>query len=349
MTSIFARGFVCVAAALLIGIESPAWGQFSSPFPGSNSGPNSMPNMPGVPDRSDRDSDRVTFRGEVSGAQGANNLRVVLRAGYGPSASAELMPTGSFEFFNVPAGSYELQVVDIYGNVLHQELVTVAPGTPFVAVRLDVQEKVRVPKAGTVSLRRLQHKVPVKAVKELKEAEKLEKKGDNQAVLEHLEKAVAIDPECFECLNNLGARFLRAKQFDKAIEQFQKALKIDGNDVMVQSNAAMALLLSEKPVDAERAARRAVDIDGTSTKSRYLLALTLLAQDKYDQETLKNFQMASAEIPKAHLAAAQVFERMGKPDEARGELEQYVASHNATPELKQQAQAWMARLAANQQ
>jgi hypothetical protein len=58
--------------------------------------------------------------------------------------------------------------------------------------------------AGTVTLHRLTHKIPKKAVKEFENATKAQSHGDRDAAIEHLSKAVAIDPQFWEALNNLS-------------------------------------------------------------------------------------------------------------------------------------------------
>lgn len=108
---------------------------------------------------------------------------------------------------------------------------------------------------------------------------------------------------------------------------------------MVNSNIAAALLTLRRPTEAESAARRSVDLDGTNSRARYLLAVALVEQGKLTLEVEKSLRHAANDLPAAHLLLGKVFIAKGKKDDAEGELRSYLAS--GLPRERSTVQAWM--------
>jgi tetratricopeptide (TPR) repeat protein len=94
-------------------------------------------------------------------------------------------------------------------------------------------------------------------------------------------KAIAIDPEFCAALNDLGASYLETDQIDLAIEQFNKAVAIDPHAPKPYANLAIAYLGMGEYADAERAARRVIDLDRAGTHGHLALGVSLVLQNKY--------------------------------------------------------------------
>ncbi|MFA4941844.1 MAG: tetratricopeptide repeat protein, partial [Patescibacteria group bacterium] len=75
---------------------------------------------------------------------------------------------------------------------------------------------------------------------------------DYGEVLEILEKAVADNPGDFAALNNLGVFYLKNDESEKALEQFQKAIKLDSTTAQIHFNLATAYLENEMYNEAEK-------------------------------------------------------------------------------------------------
>lgn len=80
-----------------------------------------------------------------------------------------------------------------------------------------------------------------------------------------------------------GIRFAQAKEADKALEAFQKVLKIDPKNAAALSNITGALLLQKKYVEAETYGWQAIAADDTLPDGHYNLALALIGQKKYEE------------------------------------------------------------------
>jgi thioredoxin-like negative regulator of GroEL len=79
-------------------------------------------------------------------------------------------------------------------------------------------------------------------------------------------------------------------------------------------------------------------------KIRYVLAVSLIAQHSNNAEVLKNLQQSSADVPKAHLVAADILEQTGRLDDAAKELEEYLRSTPEQDTDRQRVEAWLGQL-----
>lgn len=231
---------------------------------------------------------------------------------------------GTFMFSGSNNATYLLRIVDNAGNVLDEELVT--PNTMgYVEIQLRERKDAR-PVNGTVSAFELNHKVPSKAYKEARAADKSLQKKDTDAYLAHLEKAVEIDPDYLLARRNLGIMYLRTGQLQKSIDEFQEVTKRDSRSLTAYAGISSAYLQLEKFKDAEEAARRALSVDPGSDVSHYFLGVSLELQGKDDTEALEHLERVQTRFPRAHLVAAEILQRMGKKKEAKSQLQAYLAS-----------------------
>lgn len=194
----------------------------------------------------------------------------------------------------------------------------------------------------TVSVFELQHKLPPKAIKEGRAADKAFAKHNIPAYIDHVQKAIAIDPDYVIARRNLGVVYLMVDKYEDAVQQFQEVLKRDPRSVPSYAGLSCAYLQLEHYGDAETAARRALDIDSTSEPGRYYLGLSLAFQNKGSAEALRNLQQVAERYPKAHVALAEILSRLGMKAAAKGELEEYLSSSD--PDVRSQVQNWLSTL-----
>jgi tetratricopeptide (TPR) repeat protein len=204
-------------------------------------------------------------------------------------AEVAIGPLGSFEFSAAPTGVYMLRIMNLQGEVVHAQSVTL-PYHGVMTVEFGAGENA--PARMPVSLARLQHKVPKKALKAFEKSREAWRAGDMAAAQVEIEKALALDPLYFEAANDLGVIHLKANRFEQAYEMFRRAAAIDESDAQVEANLAYALLALKRFPEAEEAARTVVRVDALSGKGRYLLAVSLLEQRKSAKEVLFHLTQA---------------------------------------------------------
>ena len=259
----------------------------------------------------------------------------------GRSGRTMVSSDGTFDFSNVPPGQYNVRLLDVAGNIITEEEVWVRDSFATVQLRLPEARAER-PVSGTISLAQLGHKVPSKARKEALLAQKTWKKGDLPGAAEHLEQATHIDPEYLDAWNSLALVYVRLNQPQKVISAFDQVLRIDPHAATAYSLIGAAQVTLGHFAEAEVAARRSLDIDSGSERTKYVLGLSLAQQNKNDGEALKYLQQSYDEFPIARMVAAQVLARGGRIVEAREQLQKYLPL--APPSEGDQVKRWLASL-----
>lgn len=231
---------------------------------------------------SDAQMNTASLSGQIEGTSSAR-LRLELRDPSRREVVAEAIPSplGSFDFRDAPSGIYELRILTSSGELVHSQTVSL-PYFQNLKVNLAAgsQTAARMP----MSVARLQHKVPKKAMKEFeafRRAMALKERADATA---HLEACLRIDPQFFEAANDLGVLYLNAGRLSEAYEMFVRATTIDQGDAMAEANLSYALLSLGRFREAEDAARSSLRANSLSPKARYLLAVSLLEQKKSPNE-----------------------------------------------------------------
>lgn len=300
----------------------------------------------GSPGFDDSNRAQASVSGEITGGPAVFPdlyIELVDSTNRGTVARTTPASSGNFDFTGVPVGDYTLRLVDRQGNVITSQFLRVMEAGNFVEVRMP-EIKTEQPVSGTVSVARLSHKVPGKAEKELHKAQSDGEKGKNDEAILHLQKAIEIDPAYMEAYNNLGAQYVRANQAARALEEFKKAYQLDHNSPVVCANAALAAVMLQKYSDAEKFAREAVKLNGTSNKARFALGIALAGQNRAaaDSEAVENLQAAAREFPKARLILAQIMIEQGNRSKAASQLREYL--HSGKPDNRAQVETWLASL-----
>ncbi len=198
-----------------------------------------------------------------------------------------------------------------------------------------------VPVADTISVASMQ--VPAAALKEFRRSEKSVKSGDYAGAVQHLQKALKIDPKFVEAHNNLGAGFLEMDRYRDAITEFEAAIAIDSKLEAPYRNKGLSLFQLKRYAEAEAAARQALVLDPERKANWYLLGSAMAAQGSRSEEAEHLLRESMGDFPEARLALAQVFlNRCANLDAAR-ELRTYLASANVEPDERRGLEIWLER------
>ena len=226
-----------------------------------------------------------------------------------------------------------------YNELRTREITTHEPWTSDIDLP---SEPAQVPITGTVSVERLQHPIPDKAVSEFDRAVRSAKKREIQEAIKHLEKAVKIAPNYTEAHNNLGVWYMITGKLQQAATELETALKLDSSSVFVNTNLSLIRFLSKQYAEAEALARAALRKDEKFTRADYILGLSLVAERKNQDEAIDHLDRAAREFPAARLEAANLLARKGSTSSAAAELRAYLSA----PDVKQRGavEGWLARL-----
>ena len=100
------------------------------------------------------------------------------------------------------------------------------------------------PITGVVSLRELEHPIPIKAQRAAYKAQQFEKATKPAKAIEELEKAIRIYPAYRDAHCNLGVQYARLNRLADAQAEFQKALDIGPPAGPIYANLALTYVAS---------------------------------------------------------------------------------------------------------
>jgi tetratricopeptide (TPR) repeat protein len=165
--------------------------------------------------------------------------------------------------------------------------------------------------------------------------------GDVRKSTEHLEKAVAIDPEVAAWHNGLGSRYAALKEYDEALREFEKAMVLRRNYQEAAENLAALLFEQRRYPEAEPAARRALEMDPSTASAQYLLGCVLVEEGRYFGEATELLEKARPKYPQVGLFLAIALGKSGRIGEAEEALREYVRTAGKS---KKVAQEWLEEL-----
>jgi tetratricopeptide (TPR) repeat protein len=190
---------------------------------------------------------------------------------------ADVMSDGSFVVRDLPSGDYILRIMTYLGGEVKQEFLSVHGSPSTVDVTLPKQEPTA--PGGPVSLRELQHPPAAKAVRAAAAAQRFSQAGEREKAVEELQKAIRVSPDYAAAHSNLGAEYIRMKDYGAARQEIQQALEIAGPNAVDLSNLAFVDTAERRLPQAVEDVKAALRVDPGNANAHYILG-TLLLQDK---------------------------------------------------------------------
>jgi tetratricopeptide (TPR) repeat protein len=97
--------------------------------------------------------------------------------------------------------------------------------------------------------------------------------GDNAAAIENFKLALALDPEMFESLNNLGTVYFKSGDYQAAEKQFRLSLNLKPQAVAARFNLALCTSRQGRHADAAQELGRALEFSPDDAEILYELGL----------------------------------------------------------------------------
>ncbi len=168
-------------------------------------------------------------------------------SGAGPPTRAWLQSGSRFEFDDVAAGCKTLRVITGDRRQIVEEVQVFAEGSGApITIRVPNPAGHTSSTASTVSVERLRHPVPEKAVRLMSEANRLWKAGRVEQAAAKLRPAVEHYPEFWELRMNLGVIEMKLGNIETAVNHFLKGRELQKENA--QLKRALATLTLEKQV-----------------------------------------------------------------------------------------------------
>jgi Flp pilus assembly protein TadD len=251
-----------------------------------------------------------------------------------PAGHAFVNSSGTFEIHNLAPGSYTLSVLNPAGDILTQDSLTPSQLTSHISISLPEQIGKPAPISGTVAFSTLNHQVPKKAMKEIGIAQALTKSGDHTQAIEHLKKALQIDPRSSEAHTNLGAEYARTGDYPAAHSEFTITLQLGPRGAEQYCNLAVSLFAMNHVTEAESSLGKALAVDSRNPQSNYMMGRILALRPDRSDDATRYLKLAAPGMPAANLILAQIYARSGSNQSAIDVLTAYQQTASPANRIK---------------
>jgi tetratricopeptide (TPR) repeat protein len=290
----------------------------------------------------------VPVHGEIASSTSfSSSLAVELTPqASGITERTSVNPDGSFELRSVPPGTYELRVFSD-GQILYREMVSITANNQNLTVRLPERSNSGSASRSTessISMAQLQHKIPVRAQKVFSKGDEALAKRNLVQACDYYRQAVALDAGFVDAYAQLGAAEANLGHLREAAEQLQKAIDLAPGHRLALSNLTIVLAKMRRFHEAGEVARRALKVAPSAGRIHYILAASLIEENGDMDEAIDHMQRAGADIPSAHLVAADLLLERGRRNEAVRQIEEYLLVAPATDALRPKAEARLSQL-----
>ncbi len=174
----------------------------------------------------------------------------------------------------------------------------------------------------SVSVEELRNPLTGKSLRALVTAREHLNSGQRERGMQELRDAIS-DPVAMPyAISMLGVEHLKAGQLDTALDELEQAIHLLPRPE-TRSNLAYVFYLKGQTERGLEEARKALQMDGGSPKTRLVLGMLLLQQGSHEAEGIHQLELAAQETPGAHLVLARHYDRAGKAPEAEKERRAY--------------------------
>ncbi|WP_347262255.1 sulfotransferase [Rudaea sp.] len=126
-------------------------------------------------------------------------------------------------------------------------------------------------------------------------------RGQTQASIATLQRAIALRPDDALYLNTLGSAQIAAFDYDGAIANLRRAVELDPNLAVAWYNLGLVLMRSMRVDESAAALRRAVELKPEESTARVILGDMLRAEGRND-EAIAEYRRVLAQRPEAGMA-----------------------------------------------
>jgi tetratricopeptide (TPR) repeat protein len=270
------------------------------------------------------------------------NVTVTLQNHAGAQIDQDITKNdGRYRFAGVVAGTYYISVkaADPGLRPLLQRIELINTGvsvTNYSRERFDFSlnrtaASERLPVVGTV----FAQAVPPDAEKEYLSAVTSISKGEREAAVVKLKKAIQLFPTYFLALQQLGLLYIDTEKDQQAIEPLKKSLEVNPRGAQSHLGLGMAYVNLDRPKDAIKELNEALALERREFRTYLYLGMALIDTGKLDEAEKSLRQAYSLGGPNqartAHLYLASIYSRRKEYVKAITELETYLRENPKAP------------------
>jgi tetratricopeptide (TPR) repeat protein len=184
-----------------------------------------------------------------------------------------------------------------------------------------------------VSVRELQ--APAKADNEFRRGLERLRKGDPKSSLAHFAAALEDYPSYYQVYYHKGIAEMALGDNDAALESFQKAIDLsEGRYVRAEFGYALTLCRQGKVAEAERVVRHGLQTDPNIADGHVVLGLVLLQSHRFEEaekSARKALELNAPSSGKAYLILADVAAEKGNYEERAKDFDLYLRRYPDEP------------------
>jgi len=154
------------------------------------------------------------------------------------------------------------------------------------------------------------------------------KKKEYDKAIEAYQKAIEINPNNAWAYNNMGLCFYHKKEYDKAIEAYQKAIELDPNYARAYNNMGLCFYHKKEYDKAIEAYQKAIELDPNYAKAYNNMGLCFYHKKEYDK-AIKAYQKAIELVPNY----ARAYRHMGIINAYKKEYDKAIEAYQKAIEL----------------
>jgi Flp pilus assembly protein TadD len=174
-----------------------------------------------------------------------------------------------------------------------------SPHSFFASFELEAPPPQVRPPGDSISVKRLQHKVPKEALQSAARAQKFSRAGEYSRAVVELEAAIRRDPEFVPAQNALGIEYRRCGRLEEAVAAFGRLTHLAPEEWAGHYNLAVTLFQSGDFPGALQSGRRAVQIAPTRPTANLFLGYLLILRKETQKEAVPYLQYAARSRPEA--------------------------------------------------
>ncbi len=262
---------------------------------------------------------------------------VLLRKANGDPLLQAMKGTGdTFRVKDLKPGIYQLCIQGVAKE--HCESVDLHPpaNKTFFRFRTKLitpESNAGIPTVDPVSVAELS--IPREARMEMSKSEEAELLGNSENALHHLERALAIDPDYPDALNNMGVHYYRTRDYAKSVEFLRKATDLDPHSYTAWANLGSSILASGQFQEALKVNRMALDMRPGDARANMQLGLNYYYVRDYSEskrylEKALSLDPKSASSPQLFLAEIAILEK--KHSDAERYIRDFLSLHPNSPD-----------------
>jgi len=191
-------------------------------------------------------------------------------------------PAGSrkFETKTNKKGEY-LQVGVASGSwkvIAEKDKLGSAPQTISIRANVTMEVKLMLAVASTAAAKEVEAKNAALG-KTFEEAVAFSNAGKPDEAIAKFQETIALLPTCLACYNNMAVSYAQKKDWANAEAAYRKAIELKADDPNAYVGLAGILFNTGKAAEAKPLAEKAIALEPTGADQRYILGMTLVAED----------------------------------------------------------------------